>query len=130
MYQLRQASPLFIFALVSLLYCSQVCVAAGHVHTAVTTADSDSADARPCHSPAGEPRNTSDQCSDCGSHFFLTSPSSGSDAFSVAGVASSFVWFFAYLPSTQNALPLALRRNAERRLSPPARYLSLSVLRL
>ena len=58
MHRFRQVSPLLIFALVSLLYCSQVCVAAGHVHAAVPAAIPDSANATPCHSPSPEPQNT------------------------------------------------------------------------
>ena len=126
----RQASSLIILALVSLLYCTQVCVAAGHVHAAVTVANHDSADARSCHSPAEDPQHTSDQCSDCGSHFFLTSPSSGGDALSAAAIASSFVWIFTYPLSSQESSPLVFFRQPERHLSPPPLYLALSVLRL
>lgn len=130
MHRFRHASSLIILALVSLLYCTQVCVAAGHAHAAVTVVHHDAADARPCHPPAEDPQHTSDQCADCGTHFFLASPSSGGEALSAAAIASSFVWFFTYPPCAQESSPFVFSRQPEKHLSPPPLYLALSVLRL
>jgi hypothetical protein len=130
MHRFRHASSLIILALVSLLYCTQICVAAGHATAAVTVPTHDPADARSCHPPAEDPQHTNDQCADCGTHFFLASPSSGGDALSAAVIASSFVLLFTYPSDAQESSPLVFFRRPERHLSPPPLYLALSVLRL
>src|SRR5262245_36130503 len=96
MRRLRRVSPLLITFLVSLFYCSQVCVAAGHVHAAASTTrlDPHSADATPCHSPSPAPQHTSDQCPDCGDHFFLRSTSFGADTLTASGTVLSTVCSF------------------------------------
>ncbi len=108
--RLRQVSPLFIFALISLLYCSQTCVAAGHAHAAVsaTRPDAHAADATPCHPPSTTPRNTDESCTDCGGHFFLTTASSGADVLSATATASA-PCVFVSPPATLAASPLAYR---------------------
>jgi hypothetical protein len=132
MHWFRQVSPLLIFALVSLLYCSQVCVVTGHVHAAASapSPESDSADAAPCHSRSTAPQNTDDSCSDCGAHFFLASTSSPVGALTAAGAVFSTVGFFAHLTSAPGASSLAYHVELELRASPFPRYLSLAVLRL
>ena len=61
---------------------------------------------------------------------FSPLPSSGVDALSAVGTASSFVCFFAYPPSSLETSPLVYLSQIENHASPPPRYLSLSVLRL
>jgi hypothetical protein len=130
--QLRQVSPLFIFALISLLYCSPVCVATGHAHAAVSSirANSNFPDETPCHPPSTTPWNTSDSCTDCGDHFFLIPTSSGTAALSATATASSTFCVFASATASLAASPLAYRRTITQLASSPPRYLSLSVLRL
>src|SRR5215510_14125025 len=128
MHWLRQLSPLLIFALVSLLCCSRVCVAAGHMHAAASalSSQSDSADATPCHSRSTSPQNTDDQCSDCGAHFFLASTPSGVDALTTAGTAFSTICFFALPIFSLEAFSLACHRKFGLHALLPLRYLSLS----
>lgn len=132
MHWFRQVSPLLIFAFVSLLYCSQVCVAAGHVRAAASSPSTEpaSADEMACHSPSTAPQNTNDQCTDCSASFFLapTPPSVG--ALTAAGTVSSPMGFFAQPTSAPAAALLAYSGKLELYAFSPPRYLSLSVLRL
>src|SRR5438094_625118 len=132
MHWLRRLSPLLIFALVSFFYCSQVCVAAGHMHVAVSALNpkSDSADATPCHSHSTAPQNTGDQCSDCGAHFLLMSTPSSVDALTAAGTVFSAVCFFALAIFSLDAFPLAYHNKFELHALLLPRYLAFSVLRL
>src|SRR5262245_7440937 len=132
MYRLRRIPALFIFALVSLLYCSQVCIAAGHVHATVSVARSDAntAAATPCHSPSSVPQNTGDQCSHCSDHFFLTSMSSSTDALTTGKTVCSTISLCVYAISSPKILSSSYREKSKKLGSPSSLYLSLSVLRL
>src|SRR5262245_23294778 len=132
MRQLRRVSPFLITLVLSLFYCSQVCVAAGHVHAAVLTArpDSHSADATPCHSPSTTPQNTGDQCPDCGDHFFLISTPSGMDIFTASRTVLSTVCSFSQLTPSLEVESVACCGPPDPHVLSSPRYLSLSVLRL
>lgn len=132
MTRFRQVAPLFIFALVSLLYCSQACLALGHGYAVVATSshESDSVDAQPCHSHAPSPQNTEDQCQDCGERLFLTSPSSSADVLTLARNILSVVCIFAHPSSSPAIASHAYHREHQLDAFLPPRYLSLSVLQL
>src|SRR5713226_711477 len=132
MHWLRQASPSVFFFLAFLLHCSQTCLAAGHVHAAVTLPVSThhNPEHAPCHSSPVPPHGIPDKCPDCGDHVFLRSAPSGAETLAAPGPSLSPLCLL-----TQPLLPLlphphasALRLEVSA-LSPP-RYLTLSVLRL
>src|SRR5215831_5472031 len=109
MYRFRQVSYAVSLFLALLLHCSQTCLAAGHVHAAVTVPVS--AQHRPghapCHSASPAPHETPDKCPDCRDHVFLTAASSGEET-----LAASGAFLFAPCLLTPSVLPGLLQPQA------------------
>ncbi len=132
MYRLHQVSSAVFLFLALLLHCSQMCLAAGHAHAAVTVPVSPHhiPEHAPCHSAPTAPNGIPDKCPDCADHVFLTAASSGAETLAASG---PFLFPLCFL--MQPVLPGLLQPHAgmlwpdTTALSPP-RDLLLSVLRL
>src|SRR5438270_12250616 len=87
MSRFRQVSYAVSLFLALLLHCSQTCLAAGHVHAAVTVPVSPQHGPEhvPCHSAPTAPHGTPDTCSNCRDHVFLTAVSAGADTLAASG---------------------------------------------
>ena len=132
MYRIRQSSLSAFLFLMFLLHCSQMCLAAGHSHPAVTAPVSTrhGPEHPPCHSSPAPSQGLPEKCQDCADHVYLPSVACGTETLAAA---ETFPVPFCFL--TQPALPVSPQLHAAASwpdltvLSPPL-YRTLSVLRL
>ena len=129
---LRQVSPTAFLFLAFLLHCSQMCLAVGHAHAAVSIPVSthSNPERAPCHSSPVTPAGLPEKCPDCSDHAFLPSVASGAETLAAAGSVFSPVCFL--MSPALFALPQAqagVWRLDNTALSPPL-HRTLSVLRL
>src|SRR5262244_3365234 len=132
MRRLRHEWLFMFFFLVLLSHCAQVCLAAGHVHEAATVAASPTHDPKhaPCHSPPACPQRTSDQCPDCGSHFFLRLIPAGTETQAVSGPPLPLFCLLTRLPLSSLAQRGTGISWLHQATAPPLSYLALSILRI
>ncbi len=132
MRRLRQIPVLAFLFLAFLLHCTQACLAAGHVHTAVTASSSAHHDREhaPCHSSQTAPQKLPESCPDCRDHGFLRAVPSGVEALAGLGLSLASLDLPVQPAPFWLAQPHAsVPRLVFSALSPP-RHLTLSVLRL
>jgi len=115
-----------------MLYCSQVCVAAGRVHQTKTALSShpSSTDQSSCPLHSALPVDTGDERANCGDHPFLILPSGQFDLPAAGTTVPAIIGFLTAGCLLAKSLPHARRPKLERSAPLAPCYLVFSVLRL